>query len=1237
MDLFSLAARLTVDSGSLTSGLRDAVQQGNETSEKLGAIARKIESGLKKAFSVGAILAATKKLSDFLVAVSAAGDKIDKQSQALGMSRKAYQEWEYILGQSGASIDSLGLSMKTIGSLLQGTDKDLEKNDKEFKKLGLSVAQLSALSEEERFGAIVRAFQEMPAGAEKSALALKIFGRNGQDLMALLNSAPGSIEEMQKQMEDLGLIMSDEDVDAAVEFGDAMDRLTRSATVFGQRLGARVLPVITKGMESLAKRIGKVTNAMVKGLDTGDFTEFFSTLLEQIQEMIPEAVDTIISVLVGLLENADKIVDAGVTLAEGLLNGLAKAIPVLVGKIPDILASALQGLANIGISVGNMVIDGINGIFGTRIPHLDKIELPSWSEISGTVTTWWQNDVQPKIEEACQWLLGLFNGGVTVTEKDISEALGKWWGGVKTHLLNVCSWLLGLFNGGEAVTPAEVEARIGKWWSGTVMPMVTQACNWLLGLFTGGKTQVSQADVESTLSGWWGSITGFVTKACTWVLGLFTGGEGSSQQKVSDAIGQWWNGVKEWVTNACTWVLGLFTGGEGVSDNKVREALGNWWNGVKGFVTSACQWVLGLFTGGESVDSAAISAALGKWWEGIKGLVSAACGWVLGLFTGGEEDNITGEKVGSIIGGWWDGIKGFVTRACTWVLGLFTGGEDANVTADKVGSILSGWWSKIKGAIAAACTWVLGLFSGGEGGISLEKVATTLRGWWGSIKDFVKQACTWVIGLFTGGEDTDQSKVSTAISQWWTNVKEWVKGACSWVLGLFTGGDETVSEASVGDILSGWWEKVSGWVTSACKWVLGIFGTPETPTQARIKEILGSWWEHAKVRIAHLTKWSLGLFGIDVSESDVIKVVKQWWGDPVSGIRSAVEAALEWSLKLFDKPSQEDADKSSLGIVSGMIGAVQAGVQWIQDNNVEGILSSILTGFAASAAVSGAIRFFDSLKALITAPNTSGGIGTIVGLIATALMLIIQNWDKIEPILQKAKEALQPVIDFVTDLFGKISQVVDKLRELLGLDKEPAQKGNSLLWGNTNPDLHPVPSDPYSPEGLQFLYTTIHPRRFATKEDFQEGGTLAGWQPDEETLKKWYPNYRKGAEDTGDTGDAEGTVTAEEISDIVRSTLSDFFNQTIPDAGDLGLPHEPENYREFIPLVPQGGSNTGGDNGMLSQFVAAANNLLGQIPGAVSGALSGWGVSMDGAAVGNIVAPTVDSYIGAIVNSGRYL
>lgn len=45
---------------------------------------------------------------------AAVGDEIDKNSQRLGLSKTAYQEWDYVLSQSGVDINSVQTGFKSM-------------------------------------------------------------------------------------------------------------------------------------------------------------------------------------------------------------------------------------------------------------------------------------------------------------------------------------------------------------------------------------------------------------------------------------------------------------------------------------------------------------------------------------------------------------------------------------------------------------------------------------------------------------------------------------------------------------------------------------------------------------------------------------------------------------------------------------------------------------------------------------------------------------------------------------------------------------------------------------------------------------------------------------------------------------------------------------------------------------------------------------------------------------------
>lgn len=193
LEIFKLVGSIMVDNSKANESL-------SKTDEKAQGVGKTLASGIGKAAAwgaaaVGAGAAAVGAMTKAAESTAAQADQIDKMSQKLGISRQSYQELDFVMSQSGTSIDSMQGGMK---SLLANMDKVSEGNKtaaENFAALGVAVRQNDGTmrSQESVFNDTIRALQEMPDGAEKARLAQELFGKSGQELMPLLNAEAGSL------------------------------------------------------------------------------------------------------------------------------------------------------------------------------------------------------------------------------------------------------------------------------------------------------------------------------------------------------------------------------------------------------------------------------------------------------------------------------------------------------------------------------------------------------------------------------------------------------------------------------------------------------------------------------------------------------------------------------------------------------------------------------------------------------------------------------------------------------------------------------------------------------------------------------------------------------------------------------------------------------------------------------------------------------------------------------------
>jgi len=181
-----------------------------------------------------------------LIAKSSASalDRIDKDSQRLNMSTKQFQEWDYILSQSGGSIDELGESMATLISKI--AEASTGKSVEVFDKLGISVRNSNGelKSQGVIFEEAVNGLTKVSNNTEKAILAQQLFGESSKKLAPLLNGSTEDIARMKEEAYSLGIVLDDASIKAGAQFTDAMDKMKRALAPIGASLIQAFLPLV---------------------------------------------------------------------------------------------------------------------------------------------------------------------------------------------------------------------------------------------------------------------------------------------------------------------------------------------------------------------------------------------------------------------------------------------------------------------------------------------------------------------------------------------------------------------------------------------------------------------------------------------------------------------------------------------------------------------------------------------------------------------------------------------------------------------------------------------------------------------------------------------------------------------------------------------------------------------------------------------------------------------------------
>ena len=411
MDVFDLVAKLTLDSSEYDSGL-------DESESKASSFGDKFKSALGTAGKVGAgalaaVTAAGTAVAGALVSgtkdLAAYGDQIDKNSQKLGMSAEAYQEWDAILQHSGSSIDALSAPFRTM-------QKAIESNSEAFQQLGISEEQVATMSKEDLFSAVITGLQGMEDGAERSAIATDLLGRGAMELGPLLNTSAEDTEAMRQAVHDLGGVMSDEAVKSSAAFQDTLQDTQTAIQGLGRNILSEFLPSITTVINGVGM------------LFTGD--EGASAMIGQ---GLTEMIDKIKGAMPNLIDdNLPAIIEMGTEILVKLILGIMQALPELIAKAPEIISALVGALKQAAPQLLSASLELILTLGRGLVNNLPRV-----SEWGRQIIESIKNAIMDKVHEAADWgrdLIQNFIDGVVGKFAALRDTISNVAGTVASYL-----------------------------------------------------------------------------------------------------------------------------------------------------------------------------------------------------------------------------------------------------------------------------------------------------------------------------------------------------------------------------------------------------------------------------------------------------------------------------------------------------------------------------------------------------------------------------------------------------------------------------------------------------------------------------------------------------------------------------------------------------------------------------------------------------------------------------------
>ena len=189
---------------------------------------------------------AARALADMAGQAINTADEMGKAAQKAGAAAEKFSAIAYAAKLSDVSVEALQVGFK-------GLSVWMEKNGQVGKDVVDVLVEQSA------------AFEGMADGAQKTNLAMELFGRSGQEMIPLLNQGSEALRRQMEEAKKLGVVVSGETARAAETFNDRLTTLHSRLEGISLQFASGMLPGLLRMTDTLSalSEKGKVVIAIL--------------------------------------------------------------------------------------------------------------------------------------------------------------------------------------------------------------------------------------------------------------------------------------------------------------------------------------------------------------------------------------------------------------------------------------------------------------------------------------------------------------------------------------------------------------------------------------------------------------------------------------------------------------------------------------------------------------------------------------------------------------------------------------------------------------------------------------------------------------------------------------------------------------------------------------------------------------------------------------------------------------
>jgi hypothetical protein len=221
----ALRVSLSAETAQFEAGMKRAQRTAQQTEssfkKSFGGLGNVVKAGLAGAvsgLSVGLLVQGAKAALDY-------AGSLGEVAQQLGVTTRELQVFRFAVQQNGGTVEqadqALGKFAIAISKALAGSKQATEA----FAAMGVKLEDLRSKSKTEVLGQIADKMKETGGASANAAAGVAIFGRGFQKIVPVLDQGSVGFSELAAAADELGIVLSEEQIQNADKTADKLDAL----------------------------------------------------------------------------------------------------------------------------------------------------------------------------------------------------------------------------------------------------------------------------------------------------------------------------------------------------------------------------------------------------------------------------------------------------------------------------------------------------------------------------------------------------------------------------------------------------------------------------------------------------------------------------------------------------------------------------------------------------------------------------------------------------------------------------------------------------------------------------------------------------------------------------------------------------------------------------------------------------------------------------------------------------